>query len=201
MSENNMKFRVFQIGFNKCATVSVCHFFRDNGYKAVHWDKNKLAQTMKYNAEQGKNVITGYENFDVFTDMEGYSVEGDSYIYAYMDYFKEMYEDNPNSKFILNTRSRSKWILSRIKHGRGSYVRDLCRINECTEEELIMKWNVEWYEHHLNVINYFKDKPEHLLLFDIENDSPQVIVDFLKDNMSLDVEMWAHHHKSSEKYK
>jgi hypothetical protein len=199
--EEIMKFRVFQVGFNKCATVSICHFFRDNGFKSVHWDQNKLAQKMKENVELGKNVISGYENFDVFTDMEGYSKDASSYIYAYMDYFQEMYEDNPNSKFILNTRSRSKWILSRLKHGRGSYARDLCKFNNCTQDELISQWNKEWYQHHLNVIEFFSDKPEKLLLFDIENDSPEMIIDFLKDEMKLDTTKWIHHHKSSEKYK
>lgn len=195
-----MKFRVFQIGFNKCATVSLCYFFRYNGFEAVHWDGDKLAQVMKNNVEEGRNIISGYENIDVFTDMEGSSEDGDSYIYAYMDYFKEMYEGNPHSKFILNTRSRNEWILSRLMHDGGGYAKNLCRINSCTKDELIVKWNKEWYRHHYDVIDFFDDKPGRLVLFDIDNDSPQILVDFLKEDMELDAGKWVHYHKTSELY-
>jgi carbonic anhydrase len=62
--------KIFQIGFNKCGTVSLYHFFEDNGLKPIHWDMGMLATTIKYNHNNNLPLLKGYEKYDVFTDME-----------------------------------------------------------------------------------------------------------------------------------
>ena len=43
--------KIFQIGFNKCATVSLHKFFESNGLKSIHWDKGRLAKTIYKNSK------------------------------------------------------------------------------------------------------------------------------------------------------
>jgi hypothetical protein len=63
-------FKIFQIGFNKCGTKTLHHYFSRNGVRSVHWDYGRLAQRLFANLASGSKLLAGYEQFDVFTDME-----------------------------------------------------------------------------------------------------------------------------------
>lgn len=68
--------RIFQIGFNKCGTVSLSRFFAENGVPAVHYDLGRLGRTMHKRYLQGKPLIdeTIYSQFLFLSDFEYFDV-------------------------------------------------------------------------------------------------------------------------------
>lgn len=125
-------------------------------------------------------------------------------IYISQTLFKELDMQYPGSKFILNTRDKSKWLKSRSKHlcynminypqvnGR-TYAELFTHIYHCSTEEVLERWSKEWDEHHAAVQEYFKDRPNDLLVFNIETDNPQKLVDFLADLYILDAQHYKHY--------
>ena len=163
--------KIFQIGFNKCGTTSIHQFFLDNDLKSIHWDKGKLARRIRRNYEMNIPLLMGYETFECFTDMES-AITDDI---AYIDFYKELDRQYPGSKFILNTRDMDNWINSRLNHGEGSYLEIYKRNNNLTEQEVIEYWKKQWNTHIDDVRNYFKDRPEDFLIFDIETESDKFV--------------------------
>ena len=105
--------RFFQIGFNRCGTKSIHHFFEANGIPSVHYDGGRLATTMFDNLDQGKFVLQGYEGYNAFTDMEYLT---DSRYYEGYKLYGPFMEQVPDAKFILNIRDPDRWIMSRLNH-------------------------------------------------------------------------------------
>ena len=68
----NSNKRIFIIGFNKTGTRTLHNYFYKNLIPSVHWDQGRLAKTIKYNYENGIKILTGYEKYIVFSDMEDY---------------------------------------------------------------------------------------------------------------------------------
>lgn len=178
--------KIFQIGFNKCGTTTIHHYLRANGVRSVHWDFGRLAKRMFANLANGDDLLSGYEDFDAFTDMEyldgsGTLLEG----YKLFPYLAEQY---PDAVFILNTRDREDWVRSRLRHGSKSLYaqrfmahRDLSTIDELTDH-----WRTEWDRHHSRVIEYFKNKPLRFFVCRIETDLPHLLNQMLPE-LSLDV--------------
>jgi hypothetical protein len=191
--------KIFQIGFNKCGTLSFHNLFEKHSkpkLKSIHWDFGKLAYVIQQNLSSNKKLLTGYEEYDVFTDMECCSIGDDNRI-GWVFAFKWFYiidQQYPNSKFILNTRHPDNWISSRLKHVFEDYIVDgyVKRFAEMqnykkshmsfyridNENILIEKWKDQWNTHIDNVIRYFKNRPNDLLVFDVEKDRFSKIEDF-----------------------
>lgn len=195
--------KIFQIGFNKCATHSIHELFSKYtkpALKSVHWDFGKLAKTIKFNLENKQPALKGYESFNVFTDMEcEFKIDKQSkpdWFFAYKQ-FKEFDRQYPNSKFILNTRDVKNWIRSRLEHKTIStivgdqvvseqpyspYYKSHMKIyNLESIGDLIKLWENDWYEHHYAVTDYFKNRPDDLLIFNCETDSLEKIKTFFSD--------------------
>lgn len=164
---------IFCIGFNKSGTSALDAFFRANKVLALHHAINyrTLASIMFENYKSKKPLLTGIERFTVFSDIEDiYHVKGPLYA---QQFYRELERQYPNSKFILNTRDKDAWLRSRQAHIDPStnmrYVDVLCTRYKCTEEELIARWSAEWDQYHIEVLNYFKDKPNKLHVFDLDD--------------------------------
>lgn len=195
--------KIFQIGFNKCGTFSFCELFSkftEPKILSVHWDLGRLALKMQENLLDNKNLLVGYEQYVVYTDMETciYNDLNNTYKYHFMfKYFDLLDKQYPNSKFILNTRPVDNWISSRLNHTNGYkminekvvelnppepyYITHLNMYRIQSIPTLVNIWRVEWNDHHKKVKQYFKHRPKDLLIFDIENDSFEKIVEFFKD--------------------
>jgi hypothetical protein len=171
----NTDMKIFIIGFNKTGTRTLHQYFNKNLIPSIHWDGGKLAKRIKYNYENGLKVLTGYEKYIVFSDMEDYK----NLNYAHIDYFRELDKMYPNSKFILNIRDVDNWIKSRNNH--SNYTEEICQKLNLTKQELNKKWKDDFYNHKKNVIKYFSNKPKKLLIYDIDKDSVQKINDFFPD--------------------
>lgn len=156
--------KIFQIGFNKCGTTSLFEYFKSTGIKCIHWDNDKIAEQMQNNFQNGMPLLNGYEQFTFFSD------------FAHIEYFKLLDQQYPNSKFILNVRDKQKWIQSRIKHP-NSLKESMERFN-MTKEQVLAKWSRDWDTHIANVKKYFKQRPDDLLIYNIEQDTSQKIESF-----------------------
>ncbi|MGM0577805.1 MAG: sulfotransferase [Myxococcota bacterium] len=204
--------RIFQIGFNRCGTVSLKRFFEAHGMRAAHWESGQLAAGIELARLEGRPLLHYVPGFDVYTDMEkinlGPSVgslfarrwlrklrrhidpsEGPPPIYAFK-YYEAFDRQYPGSRFVLNTRNVDDWVASRLRFNEGRY--RSCRHGDrvhATEEELGECWAEEWREHHDAVRDYFRDRPGDLLVFDIDRHGPERFVEFF-DDLDLDASVW-----------
>ncbi len=183
--------RIFQIGYNKCGTRSLYRFLQRSGIASAHFNRGLLADAMAENIKAGRKPLTGnVDRYVAYTDVQHITrdraIEG-------VHFFRELYAYYPNSYFILNTRDKEGWLRSRLNHGAGAYVRRYSRALGLPEDGSVLKvWAEEWDRHHADVQAFFADKPGRLLVFDIKNDSPQTVVDFLAPDFLTRVEDFRH---------
>lgn len=193
--------KIFQIGFNKCATTAIHELFQnytEPRLSSIHWDFGKLAYKMYNNYSYNLPLLSEYEKYDVFTDMEcGYKESNRvGWLFGYK-LFAELDNQYPNSKFIFNTRNYNQWIISRLNHKSGFMLIDnsvvklnpkinyyeshmkFYKINSLNK--LIDIWTKDWYDHYENVIKYFANKPNKLLIFNCETDSIDKIKKFIPE--------------------
>jgi len=186
--------RTFIIGFNRTGTRSLDAFFASNGQSSVHWDQGRIARKIKNNYKNNLPLLKDYPDINVFGDIEDYKRLN----YAHMDYFKDLYNQYPDSKFILNTRDMETWIKSRNHHLKGYYVIELCKILGIDREEINRRWRKDYADHHKSVTEFFKDKPGSMVIFDIEKDNIQKIVEFIPE-YRLDPKYYSHIGKTDYK--
>lgn len=150
--------KIFCIGFNKTGTVSLYSALNQLGFKGIHgaWSNHKKVE--KALVENKKLLHYFPDNFTHFSDLD-----------IIKDNFKILDYQYPKSYFILNTRDRGKWLVSRRKHledyhknmHNNKYAKTWEWVTK-TEEE----WLQEWDNHHTDVIDYFEGK-KNLLVIDI----------------------------------
>ncbi len=190
------KIRIFQIGFNKCGTRTLFKFFQKNGIPSVHYDKGQIAGSLYRHLKNNEPLIDiRYRKKIFFADMEDiYRFETPLYgqkLYRFLD------REYPNSIFILNTRNKDKWLKSRILHENGNYLQYISEKLGLSKQEVISSWQQEWEDHHLSVIDYFKHRPGRLLIFNIETDKIEKLVNFFKGIFDLNPTYYQHVGKSS----
>lgn len=186
--------KIFQIGFNKCGTTTLYNFFQNNGIRSIHNDAGKLASSIHSNYSNNKKLLSKkYEQHQAFFDMENVFEHPPKYIY--LELYKELDKQYPGSKFILNTRDKQAWLRSRARHYirrlDKDYLDKLADQYQLTKIEMLEQWEREWDQHQNAVIEYFKNRPNDLLVFNIDTDSPNKLVAFFKD-MQLDPSLYKH---------
>ena len=209
--------RIFQIGFNRCGTTTLIRFFQANNLKCLHWGRGSIAAGIEAARLEGKPLLSYVDGYFAYGDMEFVEVESESKkllkkkpfrrlyknlpkdnltpIYAFEN-FRELDKQYPGSKFILNTRNVEDWINSRIRFLERGYF--YCKHGDrfhSSQEALNQCWRKHWDEHTSNVREYFSNRPEDLLEFDLDKDGPEKIADFFCD-LNLDISKWGHHNKS-----
>ena len=197
--------KVFQIGFSKCGTVTIASFFKNNGISAVHHDFGFLALSMYDNYLNDEPLLDPrYQHYAVYTDMENMFMNPPLNIGMLM--FKEIDKQYPGSKFILNIRNKDAWLKSRSKHPINRKVNTtILELNaknlKIPEKQVLARWSKEWDEHITTVTEYFKDRPNDLLVFNIEQDPPEKLTTFFKEYFVLDPKLYTHKNKSTERDK
>ena len=209
--------RIFQIGFNRCGTTTLIRIFQANNLKCLHWGRGSIAAGIEAARLEGKPLLSYVDGYFAYGDMEFVEVESESKkllkkkpfrrlyknlpkdnltpIYAFEN-FRELDKQYPGSKFILNTRNVEDWINSRIRFLERGYF--YCKHGDrfhSSQEALNQCWREHWDEHTSNVREYFSNRPEDLLEFDLDKDGPEKIADFFCD-LNLDISKWGHHNKS-----
>jgi len=187
--------KVFQVGFNKCATRTLAQFFEENGYPAVHYLGGRLARDIRDSKLAGTQPLTAWKRKVLFSDME--FVMWDELIEAYRDY---AYLDQwyPDAYFILNTRRMESWLLSRLRHEGGDYLmRYMAAYGDDNPAHALLQWQKDWLEHIPAVRAYFAGRPGKLLEFDIDHDGPEKIVAHFDGVLDLDAAKWGHRGKTA----
>jgi hypothetical protein len=145
--------KIFGIGANKTATSSLTEALEKLGYRTSHWSHHHdiCKQLIKNNFN-----FKFLNKFDAATDLPIPSI------------FDQLDIAYPNSKFILTIRDVDKWIQSEEKHHRN--LQDpifevfLMYGSWTYNKDLFIK---NYQEHNEKVKEYFKDRPEDLLIMDI----------------------------------
>ena len=204
-----MKPKIFIIGFNKTATRSLHSFFKNNGLPSVHWDKSYLVKCFERNIVLGKKLLTDgvvktppynsrgrYEDMVVFSDMTYPKTDQES-----KDYYKRLDLDYPNSKFILNIRDTESWIKSRFKHAKGILYRNHLEFygldDNPTGRDVLKSIYKKMHEnHHKDVLEYFKNRKDDLLIFDIQSDDIDKVIKFFEGVYKLNPKHMVHQGRS-----
>lgn len=173
---------VFLIGFNKTGTKTYHNFFTQHGFAAIHWDRNRLAQSMQKNLAQGKRLLLDYEHFQVFSD---FTLISDSEYLEGNFMFRELYANYPSGYFILNTRRTQEWVESRLRHNGGLFARRHKEIRGLGDDrELGQIWAVEKEEHETAVRNFFHGHHRFLELDISDKGIPDKLADFMSIEFS-----------------
>jgi hypothetical protein len=167
---------VFNIGFNRSGTTSLTNALNILGIPSIHfsvdgsgWHKNnnkELEVVANINKEQGLNYFHTLDHiYQGFSDFNGEK------------YYKELYNQYPNSKFILTIRAPEDWIKSVItmERSQGKFQRDT------KQEHNTFKRKVDRYFKKKNEIrDFFNDKPNTYLEMNIcDGDGWKVLCNFL----------------------
>lgn len=192
--------RVFQIGFNKCATTALYSLFMSSGVPSIHssgrfWrlrdhpavSQRNVQETIHNNIQSGQDPLKGLEEFRAFFDMEfiktGKGIEN----YRQFRLFSETY---PTAKFILNHRDKASWLRSRARHNDGTYLHLAMDRTGYSREGVFSMWSDDYDAHHQAVRDYFADKPGRLLEFDIDRSDIEDLVAFVAPKYRLKAPHW-----------
>ena len=198
--------KIFQIGFNRCATTSLFKFFKQNGLPSYHFrgpNGKKLAKIMKRNADKGSPILTGIDDKIFFSDISAgpevpscgsnstMSTRPPSPAFAYAHYYKLLDEQYPDSRFILNIRNVEDWIESRARLHHGKVVEGEKRYSGVrTDQEVFSIWRNHYHSHINDVKSYFKDRAGDLLVFDIDAHSISKLIKFFEGDVNLNPKYW-----------
>ena len=166
--------KYFGIGLSKTATSSLEWAMRDLGFRAKHYLREYEYQDL-LNGKPAKNRLqNSMSNYDFFDDLP-----------IPMRY-KELDERFPNSKFIYTNRDIDQWLDSCKAHWE--------RRGKVTTQnwpnyriELFGQLNYDadvfrntYVQHKLEVVEYFKDRPDDFLIMDIcAGDGWEVLCPFI----------------------
>ncbi|KIN63740.1 Glycosyl transferase family 2 [Sulfitobacter noctilucicola] len=186
-----IKPRIFQIGFNKCGTRSFYDFFEKNGIKSVHYKRGDLAHGISSNIAEGKPPLEGWDKWTAYTDMQWVKKTG---VIEACGFYKEFAAYYPRSYFILNTRSKDRWIKSRLNHGTGQNYGNRYRLGLglSTMDETVAAWSAMWDLHHENVQRFFAETGQNFLVYNIEEDVPESLERFLAPDFETDASLFGH---------
>jgi hypothetical protein len=146
--------KIFVIGFNKTGTSSLDFLFKNLGINSTH-DCCNIP------------VLNIIDKYDSFTDGDHFN-------------FQEYYKKYPDSLFILNTRTIKNWLISRYKHAEHHNFTD-CWCWPVSEEKT-NEWITSRETHHNNILQFFKNKPNKLLIINIEkNGWEDVVIKYLQN--------------------
>ena len=148
--------KVFQIGFNKCATLSLKEFFQRNGFKSVHWDNRKWDKLFIENLSKGEKLCKNHDDIIFWSDI--------NFLQRHFEVFAEQY---PEAKFIYNYRDIDGWIKSRKNHYSEAQLNSIF-INKYNLRKnnvnLVSYWKSEYILHHHKVKEYFIGENKNRLL-------------------------------------
>jgi hypothetical protein len=161
--------KVFCIGMFKTGTTSIGRAFDILGYKTMHgpwWPKNKMIVDDWYERpEEWKNYYGVIKN-----KIDGYNAFQD---YPWMFLYKEIDGWYPNVKFILSVREYESVAESEIRWWKKNRV----PINKIPSKDKFMQ---RYNDHKNNVLKYFKDKNNILIMNITEGDGWDKICNFLE---------------------
>jgi hypothetical protein len=185
--------KIFQIGFNRCGTVSLWQYFAKCGIPGVHWERGDLARSIYHQYRANTKLLTNYSDVVFFSDMESdIVIDGKpNWIYAHVDYYKVLDAQYPDSKFILNTRNVEDWIKSRSHFfmtpggDKAEYLNYAKIVHKTDTQGVHNLWRKQWEDHHKDVKEYFASRPKDLLVYNIDTDDSSKLLAFFREKLTL----------------
>jgi len=187
--------KIFCIGKNKTGTTSLHRALEALGFKSLSWaplaplgsrrvlaTRNDLANEVKDRIKENLRLnipmLNGIDEYDAYSDI-GKLTEN----------FVRLDKDYPGSVFIYTDRETTAWIASRRKHinrrieaissGKISDNKDYL-IERLQKSSNDSDWRKSKEDHKASVLEYFKDRPNDLLIIDITaGDGYQTLCPFL----------------------
>jgi hypothetical protein len=153
-----MPLKIFNIGFNKSGTSSLTEAMKILGYKSAHYrvKNNRIYDIFIENQKNNRPLLYGIEEYNFLSDFENNQKN---------IFYKSLDKQYPNSKFILTIRDQESWLISRENHvlknqNNKKYNYDFLVVNK-------KKWIEERFFFLKEVQEYFKNKPNQLLIINI----------------------------------
>lgn len=167
--------KIFVIGMNKTATTTFHNLFEKNGLRSQH--------TTRWNTD----------DYDCFSD------NGD------LNNFKKLEQKYNDAVFILNIRPMDKWVVSRFDHGARQAKKE--NIDEDKDYvnwgypysiDLSIKYINRRNLYHQQILKYFQNKPEKLIIVDIEKPGWVEYISNILKFKNANIESLNVHEKSEE---
>lgn len=152
------KGKIFGIGLYKTGTTSLGYALKRLGFNHKFWDEELKK---KYDEGNYEFIFREAENYDSFEDVP----------WCRDEFYKEIDKRFPGSKFVLTKRELKSWIKSWEEHNSAKSLRK--RPYKLWKRGYSEKKKIEvlaWHEKRTEgILEYFKDRPEDLLVIDICN--------------------------------
>lgn len=152
--------KVFGIGLSKTGTSSLTTALNILGYKAKHFPLRLL----RYNNGKLEIDLGQVGNYDAITDI------------PIARFYQKLYHTFPDSKFILTTRNLEGWLDSCRRHfWPGQIIKSDNWINQLHKDIYNSidfdreKFENAYLNHKKEVLSFFEDKENRLLVLDIIN--------------------------------
>ena len=172
---STMESKIFCIGYHKTGTTSLGSALKKLGYRVCGCLNRYLKEVeeSKFEEEIYTLVFDMVNQYDAFQDN------------PWPILYKELDEKYPNSKFIFTIRDSDSWIKSQVKNF-GYFETQMRKwiygigCPKGNEKIYIKKYN----DHHKDVVNYFKNRPDDLLILDLtKGDGWNKLCTFLKKDI------------------
>lgn len=169
--------RVFGIGLHKTATTSLHKAFQTLGFDSLHWGKGEAPTIWQEVAAAGRSQTL--ERFYAASDLPIPLL------------YKQLDKAYPGSKFILTVRDEAKWLKSveRLwdpKYNPTRWQWDVWPISNRLHKALYGRVDFDaqtmlerYLRHNAEVRHYFRNRPEDLLVLNMENDGWSSLCAFL----------------------
>jgi len=172
--------------------VPAAHF--KNGVGGELIERGAVGRAMMRNLTIGRPPFDGQDHFTFYSDLTTPMFMG---LFEGHFYFREIYEAYPDTVFVLNTRRREDWITSRTNHGGDQIGRYKHHYGLADDQAVIQLWRSQWDSHHENVQEFFANKPEQLIVFDIDKHTGADLAVALETHLPLDPALWSHEGKTT----
>lgn len=167
------KRKVFGIGLSKTATTSLSSALEMLGYKTKHFP----IRMIKYEDEKLKIRPKYAERYDALTDL------------PIARFYRQLYRHFPDARFILTLRDIDGWLDSCRRHfWPGQIMKGNNWINKLHKDVYNAidfdktEYKQAYYEHKHEVLDFFEDKRDQLLVMDItDGDRWKTLCDFLDE--------------------
>jgi Sulfotransferase domain/Sulfotransferase family len=169
--------RVFCLGFQKTGTTSVDWVLQDMGYQVSKaYKQPDIAFSQMLQKGDLSEIRHVAKLFDAFQDIPWFL------------YYKEFDKWYPGSKFILTIRESTSWWNSFLRYFRTEYYSLFEYVygfeNPIGHKEALIK---RFEQHNREVLEYFKDRPDDLLVVDVsEEKALEKITNFLGRSSSYE---------------
>ena len=182
--------KIFQIGFNKCATTSIHERLLNLGLRSVHHTCNKLkkpvAKVMQENKTSGRKILSRLSGYDAYTDLV--FIDRHEHVEAFK-YYADFLVEVPNARFILNLRNKDEWLNSCARH--PGYFERLKTVYRLSSDQSVKSFLSENWDNH--ILNVRASIPSSQLLeYDIDTDDARDIDRFVDRKPLKTVELGRH---------